>query len=664
LRLFLDDPITIAPGDSVRLDFNMDVAANAVLAPFQLSIGSISDVGVVDANDGQPVPLTSTSGFPWTTSTVNVDVSADSLMVSSGGAGSFFVNTGQEGVDAFVFTLLNNGPPQAAAELVSSVTLAFRDTTGTPIAPNDVIRSLSLTSGPSNLFYTDVVPSTGSQLECALSGVLLLTPQQARDITVTVDLRTFPAHDGFGLSIAAPVSIVARDNNDGRFVSVAAQPPVTFPVSSKTMLFQQPASGLMTTHSSLVPRNILPSTAGVPALDLVFSHADTMASSIEIDSLAMAFVGQSGGPLFPGDYFSRLSIIHDSDTLAVLTSLSSSNHVTGIKLASPVTLEPSMTETVRVYLASKSVYFPAEFRIRIDRDHVVARDANTGERILAVSGAFPLFSDAAMMQLAGDAVTCALDSRLPPNVTGHEAGLAAFDFVVSNNNPSGYTPSAFRGLTVAVQNWKHEDLDPTDLIGGANIMSADTVVATAVIGAAGIVFSLPDGSIVTDPETADTLTVVVDLDTDEDETFRFVVADTVDIDVRDAVTGRPIGAGTAGDTGYPLVSALTHSLGASGDAAFTNYPNPFAAGRQSTRITFYLDESARVTLKLYTLWGRPVKTLIDGEDLQPGLHQDVSWEGLNGDGDVVNNGVYYLVLDVDPPGKTAWSIKRKVGVIR
>jgi hypothetical protein len=43
----------------------------------------------------------------------------------------------------------------------------------------------------------------------------------------------------------------------------------------------------------------------------------------------------------------------------------------------------------------------------------------------------------------------------------------------------------------------------------------------------------------------------------------------------------------------------------------------------------------------------------------------VTWTGLNGDGDVVNNGVYYLVLDLVPTGGgSSQSIKRKVGVVR
>jgi hypothetical protein len=662
LHLYLADPIEITPGDSVTLDVKTDIAADAALGLFRLSIQSASQIGVVDANDGAPVPLATGATFPWATNAIDVEVSADSLMVSSTAAGSFYANNGQDQVEVFRFTLLNNGSPQTANEILRGVTLTFADDGGAPIAPGDVIRNLSLSSGGSDLFFTDAIPSAGDEMTCDLE--LLLPPQAAQEISVTVDIRAFPAHAGFSVSLAAPSAVEARDNNDGGFVTVAPAPPATFPISSATVLFQQPASGLASTHSSLVPQDIMPSTLSVPLLDLSYSHADSAASSIVVDSLAMAFIDKSGNPLYPGNYFSELWIVHAGDTLSMLTSLSSVSHVVEARLSPSVTLAPEAFESFRLYLSSKSIYPPVEFQVRIDREHVVAWDANTGDRILAIAGAFPFFSDVARLQLAGDAVSCGLVSKLPANVTGRETGLPAFDFVVRNDNPPGYTPTALRGLTVAAQSWQGGAIDPSTIVSGASLVFGDTAFA-ASIGASGIVFAIPDGEVVTEPGSADTLAFTVDLSAPGDLTFRFAIADTADVDVRDAVTGDNLSPRTIGDTGYPLLTGPAHTLGTADETAFTNYPNPFAAGRQNTRITFHLDEPSRVTLKLYTLWGAPVKTLLDGESLQAGLHQDALWWGRTGDGDVVNNGVYYLVLDITPAGGgSSKSFKRKVGVVR
>jgi hypothetical protein len=149
-----------------------------------------------------------------------------------------------------------------------------------------------------------------------------------------------------------------------------------------------------------------------------------------------------------------------------------------------------------------------------------------------------------------------------------------------------------------------------------------------------------------------------------DETLRLVVDEPSSVEVADGLSGTPVRVTAAARRSFPLTTDWTHILGDDVHSAYTNYPNPFAAGREKTTITYYLDYKSRVTLKLYTVWGKPVATLLDNKTREPGLHQDVTWDGKNGDGDVVTNGVYYLLLDIQGYDGTSTSIKRKVGVVR
>jgi len=67
-----------------------------------------------------------------------------------------------------------------------------------------------------------------------------------------------------------------------------------------------------------------------------------------------------------------------------------------------------------------------------------------------------------------------------------------------------------------------------------------------------------------------------------------------------------------------------------------NYPNPFST---STRFTFHLTQPAeRVTIKIFTTGGRLINQL---EKLycEAGYHQ-IEWDGRDGDGDEIANGVY------------------------
>jgi hypothetical protein len=174
-------------------------------------------------------------------------------------------------------------------------------------------------------------------------------------------------------------------------------------------------------------------------------------------------------------------------------------------------------------------------------------------------------------------------------------------------------------------------------------------------------FNVAPGAVSVPAQGFDTLTVVLDLSTGGgEETFRLAVPGTSDIDIVDAGTQAPSVVTGA----FPLQTGAAHVLSASLTSSFTNYPNPFPAGRGTTRITFFLEEPSTVSLQLYTLWGAKVKTLIDHAQLSPGLYQDREWDGLNGSGDVVANGVYYLVLEVNPASGGEHKIKRKVGVVR
>lgn len=79
-----------------------------------------------------------------------------------------------------------------------------------------------------------------------------------------------------------------------------------------------------------------------------------------------------------------------------------------------------------------------------------------------------------------------------------------------------------------------------------------------------------------------------------------------------------------------------------------NYPNPF---NPSTTIAFSVPEEARVTLKVFDLLGREVRTLAEG--VMPPGEFNVTWDGRNGAGQVVESGVYfYRIMTTSGSGKT------------
>jgi hypothetical protein len=73
-----------------------------------------------------------------------------------------------------------------------------------------------------------------------------------------------------------------------------------------------------------------------------------------------------------------------------------------------------------------------------------------------------------------------------------------------------------------------------------------------------------------------------------------------------------------------------------------NYPNPFNAG---TIISYVIDadNAGTVTIDIYDILGRQVKTLYSNEITEPGRYT-INWDGSDGNGQLMASGVYYCRL--------------------
>jgi hypothetical protein len=112
------------------------------------------------------------------------------------------------------------------------------------------------------------------------------------------------------------------------------------------------------------------------------------------------------------------------------------------------------------------------------------------------------------------------------------------------------------------------------------------------------------------------------------------------------------GAGAAvGPLGFAAMSDMSIAPGdptaieneepavASTFALEQNYPNPF---NPSTRIRYALSNPAQVTLKIYSLLGQHVRTLVDQK--QDRNFYEVAWDGRNDNGMAMPSGVYFYQI--------------------
>ncbi len=91
-------------------------------------------------------------------------------------------------------------------------------------------------------------------------------------------------------------------------------------------------------------------------------------------------------------------------------------------------------------------------------------------------------------------------------------------------------------------------------------------------------------------------------------------------------------------------------------ASFKNYPNPFNPKREQTEIRYNLPVDSDVDIYIYTATGERVQHLHFGageQGGQLGLNAGIYWDGTNGEGDLVLNGVYIAYIEVAANGLTA-----------
>ena len=73
-----------------------------------------------------------------------------------------------------------------------------------------------------------------------------------------------------------------------------------------------------------------------------------------------------------------------------------------------------------------------------------------------------------------------------------------------------------------------------------------------------------------------------------------------------------------------------------------NYPNPF---QSSTTIEYEIKDHSKISLKIYDIHGKEVKTLIN--DYQTSGTKTIIWDGMDNKIQVVPSGIYYCIIQIN-----------------
>jgi hypothetical protein len=160
-------------------------------------------------------------------------------------------------------------------------------------------------------------------------------------------------------------------------------------------------------------------------------------------------------------------------------------------------------------------------------------------------------------------------------------------------------------------------------------------------------FTLPPG-------TADTLLLQTDIGARAAGEIRFEIERSADVVLTISDSQTRIGVSLeldGGDIAGHFRSGPLSVMSSRFDEYVHNYPNPFRAGTESTKICYFLKRNSAVTIRIYDLGGRLVwSTSIGSGDpggtgAPEGTWHEIPWNGRNDHGELVRNGVYLCKVE-------------------
>jgi hypothetical protein len=170
----------------------------------------------------------------------------------------------------------------------------------------------------------------------------------------------------------------------------------------------------------------------------------------------------------------------------------------------------------------------------------------------------------------------------------------------------------------------------------------------------------------------DSVDVVVDIadNNASGSAFRLTFAKTADVDAIDQESRQAVEIVFLDERGNNVdaeqVTSQKRVINAANFAAsFFNYPNPFspmidnADGTRGTKFYYSSPQPADVELRIYTLLGELVYERSFKANDPAGRPKNLSWNGRNGNGDPVLNGVYIAILKT-----SAGTATTKVAVVK
>jgi hypothetical protein len=662
--------VRVSPGDPVTLSLQLRMHPTTPVTKFRVVIQDASWFTAKDAVSDHPVTVALDSGsFPVRTGLANVVSEAVLVRARAALPDTLHIGPGQINVSLLDFTLENvpgTGAPSTVR--VGSLTVRAYDLAGAPLAhPDSACASLSLEAGGVIVSTVALNATTSDSLRLDLSPPLVLvegTPVQMRLLGHISDPA---AVGGVRFRLGAESSLDARDVNTENAVAVNYLPS---PCWGNIVWLENRATTLRAGGAALFAAVTTVGDKNVPALALDFVHPGSAGTArIAVDSLTFGVRDDRGQLLAPGPILDRIAVVWNGQEIAAQGLLSGSPQL--VTLALPgIALAPGEMASASIVVDIDAGAPATSFQITLHQDGILARDANLANPVSVLplaSAVFPFTSGITQVRSPSRELWVGLESLLPAVLSADSSEVKAARITFRNPAADGATGIRIRSLRIAAADRNRNPEPIGDAVTAVALFRQGVLWAenaALTVDSTGAWIAFPSELDVL-PGKTETLELRVTLSSTASVTSLRLGCDRADVGVVQP-GGAALSIALVPETGqsFPLWTETGNFGAMSLEKSYANFPNPFAAGREQTSFVYYLPQNGRVTLRIWTLRGDAVTTVIRDSARPAGLHQEDAWDGRNGSGDAVVNGVYLAELTVAFDNGQSKRLLRKVAVVR
>lgn len=664
MDLTLATPATLRPGDPVSLALRLDIAANTAVPSFRLVVDDSSGFVADDAISGRPVRVRlQGQNYPVRSGLARLLSGGGALALSAPAPVERRASAGQNAVTLAAWQVTHSSALPTSADLRLNSVFVRATTVSGPAAPSPWVRWRVLADGLV-VAQRNASPADTGDVRFDLVPAPIVQPGAPVTLRFEADLAANSAGRAFTLDATRTPEWDVRDVNSGDPAPLLAPQPVL----GDTVRIESPASQVMVTPVARMPALVAAGRVRLPVLDLLVRHPGPAGvADVRVDSLRVSLRAPDGSALPLGTHLSAVRVTRRGLTLAEVLNPGGTE-----AMLAPACRRPAGSlDTLTVELDVAGNAPASTIELSMAAGSMRAWDANSGAAaaVMPESPAdWPFGSGSAQIVAPARELRVSLRSTLPAMLAASATGFTgAATMVLHHPGPAASGPIAVDHVVIRASDPAGAALPLGGVAAVLELRRGGTLVAqSAALSADSLVATL---RFATPVEVASNDSVHFDL------ALRPRATDTA---MRFRAGWRADGIGVVQPTSALLAVAVVPEAGeafpmwtqvagfaADGlEASVANFPNPFAAGRDATTFAWNMPAPGRVTLRIFTARGQPVITLLDGAAIGAGPRQADRWDGRNGRGDVVANGVYVAEIDVTLDDGRRERVLRKVAVVR